>query len=113
MIRDDLLKTVIDGSKIQTKDSFMEQVGKALHFPTTCAGKFARFEDWIRDLSWFPENIGVCIWITDYEEFLKEDENSKNIFEEIFKDEVLPFWEAEVMKTVKGGKPREFYVVTS
>ena len=113
LIRDDLLKTIIDGSTVQTKVSFMEQIEKALQFPTTCAGKFSRFEDWIRDLSWLPESKGVCIWITDYEKFLKEDEQSKSIIEEIFKDEVLPFWEAEVMKTVKGGKPRAFYVITS
>ena len=38
---------------------------------------------------------------------------SKGIIEEIFKDEVLPFWETEVVKNVKGGKPREFYIITS
>ena len=113
MAQDNLIKIVIDGTKTHTKISFMEQVEKALCFPTECAGKFSKFEDWIRDLSWFPADKGICIWITDYEEFMKEDARSKGIIDELFKDEVLPFWETEVMKYVKGGKPREFYVITS
>lgn len=113
MARDDLVKLVIDGTKTPTKLSFMDQVEKELRFPTACAGKFSPFEDWIRDLSWFPAEKGVCIWITDYEDFMKEDARSKGIVEEILKDEVMPFWETEVIHNVKGGKPREFYVITS
>lgn len=113
MARDNLIKVVIDGTKLQTKLMFMEQIETALSFPTGCAGMFSRFEDWIRDLSWLPAEKGVCIWITDYEDFLKEDVRNKGIFEEVFKDDVLPFWETEVVKTVKGGKPREFYIITS
>lgn len=113
MARDDMIKVVIDGTKVQTKVSFMEQIERKLSFPTGCAGKFSRFEDWIRDLSWLSEEKGVCIWITDYEGFMKEDTKSKGIIEEIFKEEVLPFWETEVVKNVKGGKPREFYIITS
>ena len=73
MARDDLLKIVIDGAKTQTKFSFMEQIEKELSFPTECAGKFSRFEDWIRDLSWLPTEKGICIWITDYDDFMSED----------------------------------------
>ena len=113
MARDDLLKVVIDGSAIQTKLSFMEQIETALQFPTECAGKFSRFEDWIRDLSWLPREKGVCIWITDYEDFLKEEVRNKGIIEEVLKGHVLPFWETEVVKTVKGGSPREFYIISS
>ena len=91
----------------------MEQIEKKLSFPTGCTGKFSRFEDWIRDLSWFPAGKGICIWITDYETFMQEDSKSKGVFEKMFKDEVLPFWEKEVVKCVKGGKPREFYIITS
>ena len=113
IIQDDLIRIVVDGKTTQTKLSFMEQIEKALQFPTNCAGLFSRFEDWIRDLSWLPAEKGICIWITDYAEFMKEDTKSKRIFEEIFKDEVLPFWETEVVKTVKGGRPRDFYVISS
>lgn len=113
MIRDDLVKIVIDGKETQIKTSFMEQIEKALSFPTGCEGMFSRFEDWIRDLGWIEREKGVCIWITDYDDFMREDAKSKAIFEEIFRDEVLPFWETEVIETVKGGRPREFYVITS
>ena len=113
MSREDLIKIVIDGAKVQSKASFMELVENALQFPTPCDGMFSRFEDWIRDLSWFPEEKGVCIWITDYEEFLLEDLRSKGILEKVLKDEVIPFWESDVVKYVKGGKPRAFYIIVS
>ena len=113
IVREDMIKLVIDGTKTQTKTAFLEQIEQVLKFPSSCAGKLSRFEDWIRDLSWFPDEKGVCIWITDYEEFLKEDAVSKSIIEKIIKEEVLPFWETEVIKNVKNGKPREFHVITS
>ena len=111
--REDLLQVVIDGAGIQTVSDFMDQIGKALHFPTECAGKYARFEDFIQDLSWLPADQGVCIRITGYAGFLQSDEEGKAIIEEIFQEEVLPFWETEVTKYVKGGKPREFYIIVS
>ena len=113
MVRDDLIKMVFDGREIQTRVSFMEQIEKNLQFPTGCAGKFSRFEDWIRDLSWLPKEKGVLIWITNYEELLKKDVKNKSIIEKIFKDNVFPFWETEILKNVKNGKPREFYVIVS
>ena len=113
MVRDDLIKLVIDGRKTHTSISFMEQIEKSLQFPITCTGNVLIFEDLIRDLSWLPKEKGVCIWITDYAELLKEDIRSKEILEEIFKGEVFPFWETDVTKYVKGGKPREFYVIVS
>lgn len=113
MARDDMVKIVIDGTKVRTKDLFLEQIEQTLRFPATCGGKFSRFEDWIRDLGWISMEKGICIWITDYDEFLCEDSRNKAIIEKVFKDEVLPFWEAEVVHTVKGGTTREFYVLTS
>ena len=113
LVRDELLKIIIDGATVQSKILFMQELEKALLFPTSCAGNFSRFEDLIRDLSWIPELKGICIWITNYDEFMKEDKKNKRIFEEILIEEVLPFWENEVTKTVKGGKPREFYVIVS
>ena len=108
-----LLKVVVNGKDVQTKSVFMNRIGTTLQFPTDCGGKFSRFADWIRDLRWLPSELGVCIWITGFKDLLKEDEKSKRIIEELFKKDVLPFWETEVLKNVKGGKPREFYVIVS
>ena len=111
--RKDLLTIVIEGKAVQARAVFMDQIGDALQFPTRCEGKFPRFEDWIRDLSWLPPEQGICIVIRDYDDFMKEDPRSRDVFEEIFKEEVLPFWEKEVTIYVKGGKTREFYMITT
>ena len=111
--RDDLIQINIEGANIKSREIFMDLIGQALQFPSECKGKFSRFEDMIRDLLWLPSEQGVCIRITNYQEFLKNDQKSKRIFEEIFQEEVFPFWETEVIKNIKGGKPRAFYVIIS
>ena len=111
MARDDILRIDIEGKDIQNKKAFMESIEEILQFPSKCEGKFSRFDDWIRDLSWLPSDKGICIQIKNYQEFMMNDIRNKDKIEKIFQQDVLPFWECDVVKTVKGGKPREFYVV--
>ncbi len=107
----DMINITINGKDVQTKDSFFKHMEEALSFPEKCNGKYARFEDSMTDLSWFPQDRGICIIITGYDEFLKNDFKNKGIIEEIFKKTVIPFWTDGVMKYVKGGKPRKFFVI--
>ena len=102
----------VDGMKVNTKDTFFEQLEKSLLFPGKCEGMYARFEDWMTDLSWIPQEKGICIYINAYDDFLKRDSENKVIIEEIFKENILPFWDGDVLKYVKGGKTRRFFVIT-
>jgi len=113
MERLDLIQVKIDGKKIKTKNDFFEIIEEKLQFPTKCTGKYSRFEDWITDLSWLPEEQGICIQINDYQDFLLDDFKAKTTIENIFQETVLPFWKESVCKYVKGGRPREFYVIVS
>ncbi|EAA0350023.1 hypothetical protein EK33_08620 [Listeria monocytogenes] len=56
------------------------------------------------------DNPCFCIIIKDYTDFLKKDIESKEIVMEIFKEDILPFWENGVTQTVVEGKPRSFKV---
>ena len=107
----DMIIINIDGKEVQTKDSFFKHMEEALSFPEKCNGKYARFEDSMTDLSWLPQDRGICIIINGYDEFLKNDLKNKTIIEEIFKKNVIPFWTDGVTKYVKGGKPRKCFVI--
>ncbi|KPG72145.1 hypothetical protein AEQ18_02390 [Enterococcus sp. RIT-PI-f] len=67
------------------------------------------YTDWMTDLSWI-DNQCFCIVIEDYANFLKNDAEAKKIVIEIFEEDILPYWQKDVMKTVVDGKPRLFNV---
>lgn len=46
----------------------------------------------------------------NYTDFLGDDNNVKDIFEEILRDCILPFWEKEVLTTVVEGETKGFNV---
>ena len=108
----DMIIIKLDGKKVQTIGDFFLQLEKSLLFPGKCEGMYARFVDWITDLSWIPPEKGICIYINAYDDFLKRDSENKEIIEEIFKENILPFWAEGVLKYVKGGKTRKFFVIT-
>ena len=109
--KEDFLTFTLDGTEIRTKAEFFESIEKSMKFPGTCKCMFSRLEDWMRDLSWFPKDRGICIVITGSESFLSGDPAFRKDLKESFEETILPFWEDEVLATVKGGVTRRFYVV--
>ncbi|EAC2784888.1 barstar family protein [Listeria monocytogenes] len=97
----------IQGGNIQTKKSFLELMTEKFLLPDSTG--WDSFTDWMTDLSWI-DNPCFCIIIKDYTDFLKKDIESKEIVMEIFKEDILPFWENGVTQTVVEGKPRSFKV---
>lgn len=97
----------IQGNNIQTKKSFLELMAEKFLLPDSTG--WDSFTDWMTDLSWI-DNPCFCIIIKDYTDFLKKDTESKEIVMEIFKENILPFWENGVTQTVVEGKPRSFKV---
>ncbi|MBF2675827.1 barstar family protein [Listeria marthii] len=97
----------IQGDNIQTKKSFLELMAEKFLLPDSIG--WDSFTDWMTDLSWI-DNPCFCIIIKDYTDFLKKDTESKEIVMEIFKEDILPFWENGVTQTVVEGKPRSFKV---
>ncbi|EIO5737268.1 barstar family protein [Listeria monocytogenes] len=97
----------IQGDNIQTKKSFLELMAEKFLLPDSIGRD--SFTDWMTDLSWI-DNPCFCIIIKDYTDFLKKDIESKEIVMEIFKEDILPFWENGVTQTVVEGKPRSFKV---
>lgn len=101
----------IDGNKVSTKKEFFDAVETLFSFPTSCKNKVSRFDDWMMDLSWLDSNRGICIVIDNFERFLRDDLEFKDLVIDDFRQDILPFWEETVLTTVKDGKTRKMDVV--
>ncbi len=101
----------LNGNEITDKSSFFSVIEKELEFPESCNNLFARFDDWITDLSWIESNIGICIIVEQSEEFLSSDPDFKENLIEDFEEDILPYWENEVCNVMKDGIPRRFFIV--
>lgn len=101
----------IDGNKVSTKKDFFDAVEILFSFPTSCKNKVSRFDDWMMDLSWLDSDRGICIVIDNFEQFLRDDLEFKDLVMDDFRQDILPFWEETVLTTVKDGKTRKMDVV--
>lgn len=101
----------IDGNKVSTKKEFFDAVEILFSFPTSCKNKVSRFDDWMMDLSWLDSDRGICIVIDNFEHFLRDDLEFKDLVIDDFRQDILPFWEETVLTTVKDGKTRKMDVV--
>ena len=82
-----------------------------MQFPGTCKNKFSRFDDWMTDLSWISADQGICLIVNNYSKFLSLDPVFKENLIEDFRDNILPFWEKDVLQCVKDGKTRRFDMI--
>ena len=101
----------IDGNKVSTKKEFFDAVEILFSFPTSCKNKVSRFDDWMMDLSWLYSDRGICIVINNFEHFLRDDPEFKDLVMDDFRQDILPFWEETVLTTMKDGKTRKMDVV--
>ena len=101
----------IDGNKVSTKKEFFDAVEILFSFPTSCKNKVSRFDDWMMDLSWLVSDRGICIVIDNFEHFLRDDPEFKDLVMDDFRQNILPFWDETVLTTVKDGKTRKMDVV--
>lgn len=105
------LIVVLNGNEILDKTAFFKEMETKMQFPGTCKNKFSRFDDWMTDLSWISADQGICLIVNNYSKFLSLDPVFKENLIEDFRDNILPFWEKDVLQYVKGGKTRRFDMI--
>ena len=99
----------LDGRAVKTRFDYFSAIDKAFQFPTSSAGNWDSYLDWIRDLTWLPDGE-ITLIIQHYANFLEDNPEDKKMLVEDFEDTILPFWEEEVTHVVVEGKPRHFMV---
>ena len=105
------LIVVLTGNEILDKRAFCKVMETKMQFPGTCKNKFSRFDDWMTDLSWISADQGICLIVNNYSKFLSLDPVFKENLIEDFRDNILPFWEKDVLQYVKDGKTRRFDMI--
>ena len=105
------LIVVLNGNEILDKTAFFKEMETKMQFPGTCKNKFSRFDDWMTDLSWISADQGICLIVNNYSKFLSLDPFFKENLIEDFRDNILPFWEKDVLQYVKDGKTRRFDMI--
>lgn len=97
----------IIGDEIHDLNDFFSIIRKKFLLPEVTG--WDSFEDWMTDLSWISEKE-IIIIISNYKHFLKNKSEDKDIFFEVFSEDILPFWENMATQTIVGGEPKDFNV---
>ena len=106
------LKIIIDGKEIHSWSDYWNVISEAFSFPelpSYMKPDYHSYYDLMTDLSWIKSKNIVLI-IKNSDKFLADDLKLRNIIIKDFKDNLLPFWEEEVLKTVVEGEARSFCV---
>ena len=101
---------LFSGADCRCLADYLDQVYAKLSFPPIDVQRtIDTYFDWIRDLNWLSEDEIVFV-ITDFDLFLSNDKSNKELVIKLFENEILPWWEMEVINHVVGGTPRKFTV---
>jgi len=99
----------IHGKDIQSWDDYLNKIQVGFLFPNGRRVNIDGYNDWMQDLAWLGAESYVLV-IHEYSEFLTHDAGCKEMIMEIFRDLILPWWQADVEKYCAGGKAKPFNV---
>ena len=91
---------LFDGKKIRNKNELFSFLEETMDLPDS--DNWSSLIDWLTDLSWLKADKYAFVF-DNYNSFLADDLVSKELFLEILKEEVLPWWENDARKYVVGG----------
>ena len=98
---------LFDGKKIRNKNELFRFLKDTIDLPDS--DNWSSIIDWLTDLSWLKADKYAFVF-DNYNSFLADDLVSKELFLEILKEEVLPWWENDAKKYVVGGVSKSFQV---
>ena len=98
---------LFDGKKIRNKNELFRFLKETMDLPDS--ENWSSIIDWLTDLSWLKADKYAFVF-DNYNSFLADDLVSKELFLEILKEDVLPWWENDAKKYVVGGVAKNFQV---
>ena len=98
---------LFDGKKIRNKNELFSFLEETMDLPDS--DNWSSLIDWLTDLSWLKADKYAFVF-DNYNSFLADDLVSKELFLEILKEDVLPWWENDAKKYVVGGVSKSFQV---
>ena len=98
---------LFDGKKIRNKNELFRFLKDTIDLPDS--DNWSSIIDWLTDLSWLKADKYAFVF-DNYNSFLADDLVSKELFLEILKEDVLPWWENDAKKYVVVGVSKSFQV---
>lgn len=98
---------LFDGKKIRNKNELFSFLEETMDLPDS--DNWSSLIDWLTDLSWLKADKYAFVF-DNYNSFLADDLVSKELFLEILKEDVLPWWGNDAKKYVVGGVAKSFQV---
>ena len=96
--------------RVSFTDKFWFYFGLYFNFPTR-VDNWAAFSDWMRDLEFWDKSKSILIIFKNIDELFCRNLTLQSLAMSVFWEEVLPYWENEVIKVTSGSmQPRQFDV---
>ena len=100
----------VDGAFCKNLKDYFRFIYQRLNFPAdTIRPSYNGYDDWMTDGTYF-NNDKIHLIILNYDMFISEDIEAKQIIMDHFETHILPWWEHDVVNCVVGGKTKEFNV---
>jgi len=99
----------LQGKDIQSWDDYLDKMEIAFQFPNKWRVNIQGYIDWMKDLDWI-KNDSFALIIHDYQEFLTQNVDTKKMVMEIFSEELLPWWQAEIEEFMSGANAKSFNI---
>ncbi|MCM1266232.1 MAG: hypothetical protein NC200_08550 [Candidatus Gastranaerophilales bacterium] len=117
----------LDGESIQTEEDWLYSMAESFQFPVSekkyninwFKGAYeyprkyymnwARYEDWMSDLDWLKTNSIILI-INNFSKLLINNNELKDFIIKDLKENILLWWENDVINCVVDGKRKSFNV---
>lgn len=100
---------VIDGREITVWEDYINKISELLDFPLQYEYSKDSYIDWMTDLEWLKKESFIII-INNYDEFMINNLEDKKEVMQMFKDDILPFWEKDVLRIMTNGHLKSFSV---
>lgn len=97
----------LDGEQIQSREQFFQNMKEK--FDLSDVSGWDSLTHCMTDLSWIDSNFFKLV-IYNYSKFLKDDMHTKELFIEVFREDILLFLEEGGLDTVVEGKVKHFNV---
>lgn len=97
----------IDGKVCKTLNDYFLIVYELLNFPSEKKYTYAGYIDWMCDSDYFSDNE-ILFCILNYNYFLKKDLEAKEKIINIFKNDILPWWDNDVKQCCIFGTTKKF-----
>lgn len=99
----------LNGKKLKTLEDYYTRLSQKLQLNDSFSNNFNAYSDMMSDpFTYYNKNIIIFV-IKNYDDFLSE-EKSKKVIEQIFDQDIIPYFRKEISRTTMNTTNKEVHV---